>query len=145
MAGKLSGQPTRFHRLKADFLDAFYHEKLRGVEGLVEWATDPEHPENKATFYKMVVSILPKELNVTGENGGPIRLTDTERITKLQYVIAALERMAKMNLEKITQVSPEPLLIETTAIKPSEDQVPRPRAANLVHFVKKIESARQSA
>ncbi len=98
----------RFYRLKDDFVEAFYHRDLGGVEGLVEWAK-----ENRSTFYKLIVSILPKELNLTGEMAGPILLSDTERVTKLQYVLASLEKLAR---GKIVSVEPEPLLIDDRAV-----------------------------
>ncbi len=93
----------RFYRLKDDFIEAFYHRDLGGVEGLVEWAK-----ENRSTFYKLIVSMLPKELNLTGEMAGPIMLSDPERVTKLQYVLASLEKLAR---GKMTPIESEPLLI----------------------------------
>ena len=87
------GQPKRFTRIREDFLEAFYHETIGGVDGLVTWAN--EDPRNRETFYKMICQLLPKEVNLTGKEGGPIELSDPERVTKLQFVIATLERAVK--------------------------------------------------
>jgi hypothetical protein len=52
--------------LKNAFLEAF--ESIGGVQSLQAWAED-----NKTEFYKIMSKILPKELELTGAGGGPIR------------------------------------------------------------------------
>lgn len=134
------GQVQRFTRIKEDFLEAFYHEQVGGVEGLVAWVS---MPGNRGKFYEMIVRLLPKELSLSGEGGGPIQLSDPERVTKLQYVISALERLAK---ERLTaKIEPEPLLIEAEVTEevPTENLPPKDRISNLVRFVGRIENAKR--
>jgi hypothetical protein len=131
------GQPKRFTRIREDFLEAFYHDSIGGVDGLVAWAT--EDPRNRETFYRMICQLLPKELNLTGREGGPIELTDPERITKLQFVIATLERAVKKEI----QVEPEPLLVEVPRERVETENRPgQDRVGNLINFVRRIEGVR---
>ena len=53
-------------RVKLAFLDVFM--RLGGTEGLDEWVRSSKH--NLREFYKMVLTILPKELTLDG-NVGP--------------------------------------------------------------------------
>ena len=143
MGGLPLGKVNRFTRLKEEFLEAFYDPDVGGVKGLIEWATDTDHPENKTLFYKFIVQLLPKELNLTGEGGGPIQLSDPERITKLQYVLSTLERLAR---DKIPKIENEPLLIEAREIveeKMSTERRPdKSPGTNVVQFVKRLEGTR---
>jgi hypothetical protein len=141
MAGRPLGQVNRFTRIREDFLEAFYDNRIGGVEGLVKWAS--ENSLNRQLFYKMIVQLLPKELNLTGADGGPIQLTDPERITRIQYVIGALERLAKE--KAIPQIEPETIPIEAESREiPTEQRPPKDRIGKLIDFNKKIESLREA-
>jgi hypothetical protein len=64
--GRPKGIPNKSTSLIRDaFVQAF--EKRGGVKALLEWAN-----ENPELFYKLCASITPREMNVTGANGGPI-------------------------------------------------------------------------
>ena len=71
-AGRPPGTVNRYTKLKASFLEAFYTEELGGVQGLVQWAC--KNNENRTTFYKLIVHLIPKDLNIKGD-GDSIRPT----------------------------------------------------------------------
>lgn len=58
---------------------------MGGVPALIEWAEDKN---NRGEFYKLYSKLLPKDVEVTGADGGPIQTairvsfvgTDAERI-----------------------------------------------------------------
>jgi len=50
-------------------------DDLGGVDRLVKWANDPEHPGNLSAFYTQIWSkIIPREVKAehSGKDGGPI-------------------------------------------------------------------------
>ena len=61
--GRTPGLRTKATQVKMAFFDAF--ERTGGVEELVKWLKKTE--SNKKEFYKMVLSILPKEMKVEGD------------------------------------------------------------------------------
>ena len=58
--GRKKGTPNKFTTLKGDFLAV--HDKLGGVKGLHKWATDKKRPGNLGLFYKMLATMLPKNV-----------------------------------------------------------------------------------
>lgn len=58
-SGIQKGQKQKFTTLKAAFIDAFM--KTGGAEGLAEWGGKNW---NRKDFYKIVGSMLPKDVNV---------------------------------------------------------------------------------
>ena len=52
-------------RVRKDFLDAFV--RLGGIDGLVAWGK-----KNRGEFYRLLVRMLPRELEVAGKDGGPL-------------------------------------------------------------------------
>lgn len=82
--GRPKGIPNKNSlSVKAAFQAAF--EGLGGVPALIEWAEDKN---NRGEFYKLYSKLLPKDVEVTGADGGPIQTairvsfvgTDAERI-----------------------------------------------------------------
>jgi len=53
----------RATRIKESFCEVY--EKLGGTEGLFKWIQS--HQNNKREFYKMMLMILPKEIDMRGE------------------------------------------------------------------------------
>ena len=68
-AGRRKGSLDRYTRLKHEFLEAF--EKTGGTKTLIEWAS---RPENQRDFYKMVVGMLPKSVEVKGDAEAPLTI-----------------------------------------------------------------------
>jgi len=68
--GKPAGSKNKFSTLKEAFLEAFYHAELGGVEGLVQWAI--RNNENRTHFYKFIVQLLPKDINLKGDSDAPL-------------------------------------------------------------------------
>lgn len=68
--------PKLTRDMRANILLAF--EDLGGVQRLVEWANDSEHPENLGDFYtKILPKVIPRDIRAehTGKGGGPIVFT----------------------------------------------------------------------
>ena len=55
--GKQSGTIDKMKRIKVAFLDVF--EKTGGVESLVAWVNKDDR--NRETFYRLLLTVLPKE------------------------------------------------------------------------------------
>ncbi len=68
--GRRVGTVNRYTTLKNAFIDAFYHEKMGGVEGLVNWGC--LNDVNRTHFYKLVVALLPKDIKLTGDSSKPV-------------------------------------------------------------------------
>ena len=68
-AGRPPGSPDRYTRLKHEFMKAF--EQLGGTQRLIEWATQEE---NQRDFYRMIVQILPKSVEVRGDAEAPLTI-----------------------------------------------------------------------
>ena len=65
--GKVKGTQTKATTsVKEAFRLAF--EGIGGVKALIEWAKD-----EKTEFFKIYSKLLPKELEVSGADGGPIK------------------------------------------------------------------------
>lgn len=65
--GRKPGTTSMTTRMIRDaFIEAFH--KIGGVKKLVEWGL-----EEPGEFYKIVSRLCPKELEVTGADGGPIQ------------------------------------------------------------------------
>lgn len=58
--GKQAGSIDRAKAIKIAFLEAF--DRIGGIDGLVRWID--ENKLNKREFYKMMLSILPKETDI---------------------------------------------------------------------------------
>lgn len=75
-AGRPKGSPNKTTRAAKDAI-AFAAEELGGGERLAAWAK--EAPENEKAFWTTVYpKLLP--MQVTGEDGGPIRITRIELV-----------------------------------------------------------------
>lgn len=68
-SGNPSGLPKGYRhestKIKESFLKAF--EKSGGLKALVEWISEKD--SNRREFYKMVIQLLPKELEMSGAGG----------------------------------------------------------------------------
>lgn len=69
-AGRRPGGVNRYTTLKNAFVDAFYHAKMGGVEGLVNWASANDN--NRTHFYKLVCGLLPRDIKLTGDSSKPV-------------------------------------------------------------------------
>lgn len=58
-AGRPKGTPNKFTTLKQSFLNAF--EEIGGEAELANWA---KLPRNRAVFYKMIATMLPKNIDL---------------------------------------------------------------------------------
>ncbi len=59
----------QYTKLKLEFLAAF--QKTGGTKTLIEWAS---RPENQRDFYRMVVGMLPKSVEVKGDAEAPLTI-----------------------------------------------------------------------
>lgn len=67
LGGKKKGTPNKFTTLKNAFLKAFQELQKDKTAKLDKWGKmNPEH------FYKMIATMLPKEIAVTGDENNPI-------------------------------------------------------------------------
>jgi len=85
----MTDTPSPDQTLREDFLKALADDFAdHGVAAIVAY-----REEKPADYLKIIVSILPKELSVSGQRGGSEDLSDDEllaRIRALDGVIAAL-------------------------------------------------------
>ena len=65
-AGRPKGSKDKFTKMKESFFEAFHSVEVGGTDGLIEWAIRSN--ENRTQFYKFIVAMMPKDLNV-GSNG----------------------------------------------------------------------------
>ena len=77
--GRRKGSVNKFTTLKAAFLNVF--ERTGGEDGLLEWVNASNH--NKAAFYQWITKMLPADLNVSGQDGAPIRVRLEKVITTI--------------------------------------------------------------
>jgi len=77
--GKPKGAVCKFTTLKAAFLSVF--ERTGGEDGLLEWVNASNH--NKAAFYQWITKMLPADLNLSGQDGAPIRVRLEKVITTI--------------------------------------------------------------
>lgn len=97
--GRPVGAVGKFSRLKAEILEAFHHERMGGIEGMVNWACKSD--ENRKNFYKFIVQLLPKDLMLTGANGGPLEVVDARK-TLLDAITAITVADAEDRLNQST-------------------------------------------
>ena len=88
-SGMKKGQKTKFTTLKAAFVGAF--QKIGGEQALVEWLTEStctkvkdkktgkiklvlnlSASDRKESFFKMLSSMLPKDVQLSGKDGEPL-------------------------------------------------------------------------
>lgn len=74
--GRPRGAKNKFTTLKQAFLNAF--ENIGGEDELARWA---KRPLNKGEFYKLAAKMLPKEVEISGKNGGAINVRNAEEYT----------------------------------------------------------------
>ncbi len=67
--GRPKGSMDQYTKLKLEFLAAF--QKTGGTKTLIEWAS---RPENQRDFYRMVVGMLPKSVEVKGDAEAPLTI-----------------------------------------------------------------------
>ena len=77
--GKPKGAVCKFTTLKAAFLNVF--ERMGGENGLLEWVNASNH--NKAAFYQWITKMLPADVNLSGQDGAPIRVQLEKVITTI--------------------------------------------------------------
>ena len=77
--GRRKGSVNKFTTLKAAFLNVF--ERTGGEDGLLKWVNASNH--NKAAFYQWITKMLPADLNVSGQDGAPIRVRLEKVITTI--------------------------------------------------------------
>ena len=56
-AGRPKGSTSKAYQIKQAFYEAF--ERIGGVDELVKWI---QHEDNKKDFFKLLLQVLPKEL-----------------------------------------------------------------------------------
>lgn len=78
--GKAKGAVCKFTTLKAAFLNVF--ERMGGEDELLAFVQSSNH--NKAEFYRWITKMLPADVNLSGENGGPIAITLTKTVTTVK-------------------------------------------------------------
>lgn len=78
--GRPKGSANKFTTLKAAFLNVF--ERMGGEDALLEWANASNR--NKAAFYQWITKMLPADVNVSGENGGPIQVKIVRTVTTVK-------------------------------------------------------------
>jgi hypothetical protein len=65
-SGNPNGRPrnskNKFTNIKLAFMDAF--DTMGGVNGLVAWATNKKRPTNQSDFYRILASLLPKNVDL---------------------------------------------------------------------------------
>lgn len=71
--GKQAGAIDKAKAIKEAFLETF--ERIGGIDELVRWVN--ESKLNKRDFYKMMLSILPKEMDIKGELSRPYTVMPT--------------------------------------------------------------------
>lgn len=71
--GRIKGVPNKFTSFKASLLQVY--QDMGGDKALCEWAS---RRENQGEFYKLVAKLLPKEVELTGKNGGPVEVKAIE-------------------------------------------------------------------
>jgi hypothetical protein len=59
--GRPKGTKNKYSKLRDSLLDAF--EQTGGTKELVAWGSQPR---NRKEFYKLIVSILPKNIDIDG-------------------------------------------------------------------------------
>ncbi len=62
--GKQTGTKDKAKAIKRAFFDAF--ERIGGLKELIRWINEDQR--NKREFYKMVLSLLPKEMAINNES-----------------------------------------------------------------------------
>jgi len=77
--GRRKGSINKFTTLKAAFLNVF--ERMGGEDALLEWVRASNH--NTAAFYQWVTKMLPADLNLSGQDGSPIRVQLEKVITNI--------------------------------------------------------------
>jgi len=77
--GRRKGSVNKFTTLKAAFLNVF--ERTGGEDGLLEWVNASNH--NKAAFYQWITKMLPADVNLSGQDGAPIRVQLEKVITTI--------------------------------------------------------------
>ncbi len=63
--GRPKGTPNKFTEIKKNILEVF--NKLGGTDGMVKWAR-----RNPTAFYRLVASLLPKSIELSGTDGKPL-------------------------------------------------------------------------
>jgi hypothetical protein len=69
-AGRPKGSKDKFTKMKEAFFEAFHSVEVGGTDGLIAWAT--LNNENRTQFYKFIVALMPKDLNVGSSSDGPV-------------------------------------------------------------------------
>jgi hypothetical protein len=78
--GRRKGSVNKFTTLKAAFLNVF--ERMGGEDALLAWAKSSNH--NTAAFYQWITKMLPADVNLSGENGGPIAIKLVKTVTTVK-------------------------------------------------------------
>lgn len=73
--GREKGSKNKFTTLRNDFLKAF--EIIGGIKALAEWG---RKERNKMHFYKMIVSMLPKDINLGNQDGEALQITISDKL-----------------------------------------------------------------
>jgi hypothetical protein len=68
--GRQKGTKNKYSRLKGAFFDAFHSEEMGGTQGLIDWAKT--NTDTRTQFYKLMVQLMPKDLNLSGADNMPI-------------------------------------------------------------------------
>jgi len=88
--GRPKGAKNKLTNLKDAFLKAF--DDIGGTEELVVWG---KKPQNRGEFYKMITKLFPKNIELSGEDGGALPL-----LLVLPEIDEAQDRYEKENKPK---------------------------------------------
>lgn len=67
--GRPKGSKNKFTGIKESILNVY--QDIGGDKAFAEWASKPQ---NRGAFYQIAAKLAPKEVQVAGEEGGPLQI-----------------------------------------------------------------------
>ncbi len=89
--GRQKGTPNRFTALKDAFLDAFESKEIGGIKGLIAWG---KKEENRKDFYKMIATMLPKNVSVDVDHSGEINIASSKPMKEDDWIAKHADHLA---------------------------------------------------
>ena len=74
--GRTRGTLNKFTEIKKNILDVF--NKMGATEGMLKWAR-----KNPTAFYRLVASLLPRSVEISGPEGIPLRIAEAVRLIEI--------------------------------------------------------------